>query len=399
MATTPPIPPPIPLAIPPGGNLNPLISQPLSRKEALRHILEHFDVVAFLVTIVIFIVPITIGTIIGNRLNIAGLGWVVVVMCIIYMFESIQTLQPGEVGAMTILGKPYKHVGAGPVYAPRGIIRVLRENGRIVEIELPAEPQFIWRGTEKDENAPPPDSRFRPPIRILFGMPSDDPKFRDDPYNIRVFAEVPIFLSYQVTDAVLWFTNMGSHEQAQKNIEDTAIRLFNAEFVTLSPAVVTAAIDSYSDKLKERLDGLVEMWGITIRIASIKPLIFSHKLNTAVVGVSESRENAKTTVIKAEAEKKRLTEEGIGTANAKRSLLLAEADGLLASLSKKTEGVEKMRVLLTKEHGLDAAQLETLVESLRSANLTFLTGGDGLMQAVIGAFKTATADSKKGPVQ
>jgi regulator of protease activity HflC (stomatin/prohibitin superfamily) len=192
---------------------------------------------------------------------------------------------------------------------------------------------------------------------------------------------------------------MGSHEQAQKNIEDTAIRLFNAEFVTLSPAVVTAAIDSYSDKLKERLDGLVEMWGITIRIASIKPLIFSHKLNTAVVGVSESRENAKTTVIKAEAEKKRLTEEGIGTANAKRSLLLAEADGLLASLSKKTEGVEKMRVLLTKEHGLDAAQLETLVESLRSANLTFLTGGDGLMQAVIGAFKTATADSKKGPVQ
>ncbi|MEI6843606.1 MAG: SPFH domain-containing protein [bacterium] len=355
----------------------------------LEDIFEHLDWVAFTATAIISALLITAGVFIGDRLGINGIGWLGVVVSILYIYESIQTVEPGRIGALVFLGRPYKQVGPGPVFAPRRIIGVITEDSRIKEIELPAEPENIWRGTKDDENAPSPDPKLRPPIRIKFGKRSDDERIADDPYNIRIVAEVPIVVSYQLTDILLWLENMGDHAEARKNLEDTAIKLFNASFATVSPAYVNLYIEKYSNDLLEALDAAVETWGIEIRMATIKPIVFSHNLNKAVVAASEAIETAKATRTTAAADRDKAIEAGRGAASAARDLLLAEADGLLAKLSKQAEGTEKLRQLIAKPGGLDVVQLQTLVDALKNGNNTFLTGGDGLVQSLLGAVQTA----------
>lgn len=356
-------------------------------------IFEHFDFVAFIVTMVILFILVILSLILGNIFNIKGLGWIAVIGTCFYIYEGLQMVNPGEVAALVFLGKPYKTVWSGPVYAPLGIIKVERDNGRIIQAELPAEPNKIWRGTKEDENAPPPPG-FQPPIRILFGPSDPDPTLQSNPYNEQIVAEVPIFISYQVQDMVLWLNNMGSHDKARQNIEDMAIALFNIEFSQKSPAAVNRDLGVYSNKLKTTICENVESWGIDIKVARVKPIIFSHKLNTAVIGVSEAALNSKKTGIDAEATKNKLVKEGEGAGSARKSLLKAEADGLLLSLTSKAEGVEKLRKLIAKPNGLDVLQLEMLVEALKGSNNTIISGAEGIVKSAIAAFQTGINPKK-----
>ena len=82
------------------------------------------------------------------------------------------------------------------------------------------------------------------------------------------------------------------------------------------------ALGDTSAKLEAKLKEETKTWGIKINDAYVKPIIFSHELNTAVIKVSEAREGAKAAVLEADgkgkateraadAEKQRLIRTGL----------------------------------------------------------------------------------------
>ncbi|OHB15899.1 MAG: hypothetical protein A2566_01635 [Candidatus Zambryskibacteria bacterium RIFOXYD1_FULL_40_13] len=350
--------------------------------------MKNIDLVGITCFAIVLGVLMFVGTTLGATYGIKGLGLLSLIGGGYYIWASIDKVEHDQKGALLFLGYPYANVGPGPVLAPLGLIKLKTVEGRIVQAELPAEPDKIWRGTKDDKYAPPPvGSDMKPPIRILFG-PADENLPKDDPYNSRIVAEVPIFVSFEISDPCRWLQKMGTVERTLKNLEDVAIALFNREFTVKSPAAVNRDLGTHNAALLKVFADNVVDWGIRISVAEIKPIIFSHTLNESVTKAHAATQEASATKTAADAKKYELTAHGVGEAKAKKALLLAEADGLLAQLTKQAEGTEVIRLVMEKKNGMDALQLQTLVDALKGGHNTFLAGGS-LIQSLVDAFKTA----------
>jgi len=221
-------------------------------------------------------------------------GWIVMGIVLAYAIFSVGTVRVDETAALFKFGKPIKDLDKGLYFAPVGIFSVEKEAGTVFQDELPADPEKIFR-----EDGRVPEGMF-PPIRVKFGQPDPaDTALADDPYNVAMVAEVVPVVSWHITSLIEFRRVMGSIENCRKIMADKATEVFSDDFAQKTPAKAMLALDATSQRLEAKLAADTAGWGIVINDAYVKPIVFSHPLNTAVVNVSIAREGAKAAVLEA----------------------------------------------------------------------------------------------------
>lgn len=265
--------------------------------------------------------------VIGVETHNINTGVILLALIISFLIFSFTILHQGEVGMMSVLGLPKANVGPGLHFTPAGIVKIRKVAGTMFQHELPADQEKIFR----DDGIVPPG--MFPPIRVKFGQPGPtegldvdpvDVRLKDDPYNVAMVTEVTPVVSWHVSDPITFFGSMGDIQNCENILSDKSIEMFGEEFSNVTPAKAMLTLSETSKKLEDMLKGETRTnnWGITINDAYVKPFIFTHTLNTAVIGVSIAQQNAKTKEneargdaasigINADAEKDRLIKTGL----------------------------------------------------------------------------------------
>lgn len=251
----------------------------------------------------------------------AKVGYLVWEVGVIHFLLGIRIVDANQIGGVFLLGWMTEEVSGTIVCVPPGPFWLITLPLLTQEMEIPAEPENIWRGED-----PPPAGRpeLRPPIRITFAEGEN----KDDPLQRRVTEEVSFFVRLRIERFFPFYVRVGSIEEAKRQLEDTGVS-YLAEVLphhTLSEAI--KRVVDYSRELKSRLDAAVESWGVRIPTARVKQFPFSKSLNTAIQQMAESSAKKIATITAAEGEREKRTLEGAGSAAAEKALLDARTEGL-----------------------------------------------------------------------
>lgn len=223
-----------------------------------------------------------------------GLGTVMFYALLLYTAASLRIVGPTKLGCRLFFGRPIGNVSSGLVFVPLWICTLVTETRLVIQDEIPAEPDKIYRGSEGDPEGStvPPELQalgMRPPIRVTFSDRNAESEAEgikeDDPYDRRLTEEIVPVIRWKIDDFVVFLKTIGSIESARKQMEDTCVKIFTEELTKVSPAVALRRIHKYSDALQVEIKTLVELWGIKIENAQIKAIRFSKTLNAAVQNV------------------------------------------------------------------------------------------------------------------
>ncbi|MEK7555401.1 MAG: SPFH domain-containing protein [Patescibacteria group bacterium] len=286
-----------------------------------------------------------------------------------YVLISFRTVGPTELGAILFFGKPIRDVGSGLKFVPFLVCQLVKNTRNIIEIELPARPELIFRAKLGEEEVVPKDLLalgYKPPIRVQFGWPGiklstkdldakiNDPKaektkklydtlnelianeeIKDDPLNIRMTAETPLVVRLRIRSLSEFLRIFGSIEKAIDQIQDIAVAMLNREFSKITPAVAQHNLGTFSELIKDEIVERIERIesdkksdrGIDIVTVLLRPFIYSHKLNEALQEPAKERAKKQATITVAEAQKRKDTLEGEGKGAKEKAILDGRTDG------------------------------------------------------------------------
>ncbi len=312
-------------------------------------------------------------------------GWIMFLAVILYTIASLRTIGPTELGARILFGKPLDNVYSGFVFVPFGIFELKTAPCIFIQSELPSDPENIYRG-----NGEVPKKMF-PPIRIPFGIPKTpvdgDGTLEDDPYNQRMTQEVVPVITWKIDDFVTFLVNIGSVEEAKRQMEDVSIANLTEAFAKITPAVVLTGLVTFSKDLMVAIETSTSEWGISIRGAKIKAINFNHELNESIIGVSQAHVTAKAAIIKAEGEKKAAIIKAEG--EKKKRLLEGEGAGAAekAVLAGRAEGLKKMMddLGLSGQEILGAETARSITNNPGQKTIIVGAEGFGKLAAVAGS--------------
>lgn len=240
---------------------------------------------------------------------------------VIHFLFGIRIVDANQIGGIFLLGWMTAEVSGTVVCVPPGPFWLITLPLLTKEMEIPAEPENIWRG---EGNPPAERPDLRPPVRITFAEGAD----KNDPLQRRVTEEVSFFVRLRIERFFPFYVRIGSIEEAKHQLEDAGVS-YLAEVLpshTLSDAIKKVA--DYSRELKERLDAAVGGWGVRIPTARVKQFPFSKSLNTSIQQMAESTAKKIATITTAEGEREKRSLEGAGTAAAEKAVLDARTDAL-----------------------------------------------------------------------
>jgi regulator of protease activity HflC (stomatin/prohibitin superfamily) len=276
-----------------------------------------------------------------------------------YILSSLRIdklVNADQIGVRLLFGAPTDLVHPGLPVVPPFIFTLERLPILVQQLELPGEPEDIFRGEMKTRE-PLPDGMV-PPIRIPFRTSITEEEARrifGDNYSVdidgntlyfdhvvpddglsnrRITAEVVLVIRYRIQDAISFIRAIGSLEEANRQIEDTAISLVNRIFTKMSLAQALNNLEWMSAMLfreVERRTGLVEgksaSWGLDIENANVKLIELHHDLNTAIGDANEATFRKQSTITDAEAEQVKRYLEGKGAGQGERELLAGRTAG------------------------------------------------------------------------
>src|SRR3989344_4212442 len=223
-----------------------------------------------------------------------GVGTIMLYALLLYTAASMRIVGPTELGCRLFLGRPIENINSGFAFVPLWIFELVTETRLVIQDELPAEPDKIYRGSTGDEvgRTVPKELQLlgmKPPIRVTFSGNNEESKKEgiaaDDPYDRRLTAEVVPVVRWKINNFVVFLETIGSIDAARKQMEDTCVKTFTEMLTRVSPAVALLRIKTYSNKLEKAIESLVVLWGIEIDSAQIKAINFSHTVNDAVQDV------------------------------------------------------------------------------------------------------------------
>ena len=315
-----------------------------------------------------------------------GIGTIVVYSLLLYSAASLRIVGPKEQGSVLLAGRPWFNVSSGLVIVPLLICWLVTETKLVIQDELPAEPEKIYRGSEKDPDgvSMPPELQaigMRPPIRVTFSGRNAESKLekidKDDPYDRRLTEEVVPVIRWKIDNLTTFIQVIGSVDEARKQMEDTCVKTFTEHLTKVSPAVTLLRIERYSTELQKAIETLVSGWGVHIENAQIKALRFSKALNTAVQNVVVQERNKKASIL-----------EGEGTGGKEKAVLNGRTDGL-AKMAKELD--VKGNVVLGAETARAIAG-----EGDKSSQRTIIAGSGGFVDLVGTAAAIAKSFTDKG---
>ena len=202
-------------------------------------------------------------------------------VAIVHALASIRIVKYDEIGAITLLGgKALFNLHAGIAIVPFAVCWLIRESRLVIEMELPADPEHIWRPAEDSKESYAPEG-FYPPIRITFAEKSGS----DDPLSERVTEEVIPVVRFKIENLCRFLRTIGTRMEAQRQMSDVAVAILSQHFTQKTLAEALQDIAGANKILKENLQKLVEgqhptddAWGINIDDALVKGFNLSRKL-------------------------------------------------------------------------------------------------------------------------
>lgn len=278
---------------------------------------------------------------------------------LVYILLSLRfdkLVNADQVGVRLLFGQATDLVQPGLPVVPPFIFSLERLPINVQQLELPGEPEDIYRG-EMKEREPLPEGMV-PPIRIPFrtsitkeeaerifkdrfsvkvhGATIEfDPEVPDDGLsNRRVTAEVVLVIRYRIKDAISFIRVIGSIDEANRQIEDAAIALVNRIYTKMSLAQALNNLEWMSAILYQEVvritsfvEGKSESWGLDIENTPVKLIELNHALNSAIGGANQATFRKQETITDAEAEKKKRLLEGQGAGMGERALLAGRTAG------------------------------------------------------------------------
>jgi len=301
-----------------------------------------------------------------------GAGTIVLYALLLYTAASMRIVGPTELGCRLLFGKPIDNVSSGLTFAPLWIYELVTETRLVIQDELPAEPDKIYRGSTGDEfgRTVPKELQLlgmKPPIRVTFSgrtKESEAEKIKeDDPYDRRLTVEVVPVVRWKIDNFAIFLKTIGSVDSARKQMEDTCVKTFTELLTKVSPAVALLRIKQYSDDLQTEIEKLVQSWGIEIENAQIKAINFTHTINDAVQNVVVQERKKRANIL-----------EGEGLGGKEQAIL----DG-------RTNGLKKMMVDLSVkgEVVLGAETARAIAgEGDKSSQRTIIAGSGGFVDLI-----------------
>lgn len=324
---------------------------------------------------------------------------------IIFSYRFINPVETDKNGVITFFKRPVgERVGAGPVFAPLFVFQVRKETSLAIQKEFPGEPQSIFRGEMKDKKELP--EGMVPPIRIQFaksipenkaeallgedfiaerrlgGALDKDVKFyahteTGDGLAKRVTAEPFPVVRFMIEDVAAFVRNIGSVEDALIQIEDEMFSVLTRLYTKISVAQALQNIEWANIHLYNALErrvgirGDLKPWGIALQDAYVKYIYTSHGVNQAIAAAASAPFQKQSTVIAAEASRRRKILEGEGDASAAGNLQRQTLDA-------QTEALKKRAAALGIKGEEAIAQF--VAEQLAKGDGTFIVGTEGFGQ-------------------
>lgn len=282
-----------------------------------------------------------------------GVGWFVLILLAFYTIGSIQILGPDEIGSRSVLGVP-KSDHQGWVFVPLVFCELIRVPRGIIQMEIPSNPENIWRG-DPHETVPP--GKF-PPIRITFAA---DKRGDTDPLSRRVTEEaVPIIgiVIQSPTRFTLRVGGYGMHpvDYAKTVLEDETVAFFTMILTRKTVATTLRTLEKINKEFERKIEAKIQDWGVSLDTAKLKTINFSKDLNVAIQSGAVELAAKEGTIQKAQAEKQKRKLEGEGTAAAEaviiseRGKAMEEAAGRLKLNGEQVLAAETARSTLGKDN-------------------------------------------------
>ncbi len=295
-----------------------------------------------------------------------NLGYMLGIAVVLHIVMSIRSVNEQDLGAIIFFGRPLFPVRNGLVFVPLGVFKLSTDTRLVIQDELPADPEYIWRsvdGSGKDIpiTADAIEQGFREPIRIPFTFSEAELEKTEatreqiedtsaskvvqlepgDPLNQRVTGEVSVIVRWRIDNYIKVLTGIGGVAKIRRQLADRTVRFLFEALPKKSAAEALREMEGTSDDLEKILKRMVsglhtegdegeqhDDWGITLESASIKEIAFSHGLNEQIQKMAEAAAEGRALAEKSKGERTRLRCEGEGDAAAELARLKARTEGL-----------------------------------------------------------------------
>lgn len=269
-----------------------------------------------------FFVGFQLTTVSVSGFNLGYLVWVVGGL---YLVASFRTIGPEVIAGVQFLEIPTIVATGHPIFVLPGLFTVVIVTRATIQMELPGEPENIFR---KEDIEVVPEGMV-PPVRITFARDQSS-STNQDPLAERITAEVSSFVRFRIKTKEFWsfFVRINTLEETRRQLNDMAVSMLQERLATLTAAEALRQQETVSDELDDLIRTKTVNWGIELIDARIKLYGFSHDLNSAIAGMAMSAAQKRSTILVSEGEQTRLTNEGVGRANAIEKELQARSQGL-----------------------------------------------------------------------
>lgn len=297
-------------------------------------------------------------------------GWFLFFAQLFYTIISFRQLGPTEIGAKLLFGKPIEEVGPGLVFVPYGIFSLARETALIIQEQYPDEPENVWKGDQEKISGQfgPSGKPMVPPIRITHKGGSKE-ESEADPLNKRMTTEVSFIVRYKIKKGhfITFLKTIGNVNEARRQIKDTVVSTARKELARKTPAETLKDWKEVDVILKSDVETLVRSWGVAIEDTYMEEVDLGKTVNTSLRDVPDSVLQKEVTQTRADAEKYKRVQEGMGTAEAARVFLEAKAIGY-----------KKIASELGLEEGSFVIAAETAREALEKSKFSLIAGSGGM---------------------
>ena len=282
-------------------------------------------------------------------------GFAVFLSQLFYVLISFRIMGPTELGALLFFGKPIRDVDSGLTFVPFLVCQLVKNTRNVIEDELPARPELIYRSERGKEEVVPENllkAGYKPPIRIQFGGPGItidvlenenevvkrlygklnslivNKEIKDDPLNVRMTAETPLVIRWRIKNFCEFLKIFGSKEEAKDQIQDIAVAMLNREFSKITPAIAQAHLGTFSELVKEEIAERIGSNSIEIKTVLLRPFIYSHDLNVDLLKRAQAQAKKQATITDAEAQKQKDVLEGEGQGEKEKAIIDGRTKGL-----------------------------------------------------------------------
>lgn len=207
----------------------------------------------------------------------------------LHIVLSIWILHPAEFGATTCLGLAVNTYNPGPHFMPFGIFQRRVFPSDLIELPLPASPNLLFDGDDKD---PVPKGMERV-WRFVTGAPekASDPS-ETNQLQVQMVLSVSIFVAWRLrrTGAFNYIISAsGDPDQVREQVSGIAQAVLGPACGKRTVAEIISDLNQIATEVRTKIEEVLGPWGVDIITCRVNSPNISHDLATAIRDAAKAR--------------------------------------------------------------------------------------------------------------